>query len=283
MASNTDLLSALGLPSLPSSSPDTVAALMWAREVLQKHTKTTYEVQDPKGIDELKAIKVGGVDQWLHIRSRNRNNPIILYLHGGPGFPMIGWGGIDITFRPWEDYFTVVHWDQRQTGKSYYPADDNNNPLTVNQFITDTEEVIQYLKTYLSQEKIFILGHSWGSVLGMHMIKRHPDWVHAYIGVGQVVNTIDNARVQYERLLYHAQEKNIPELVDRLEAIAPYPDPNNSAKSFVDNVNWIVEELSRLADETLMRHMPGDQRKNYNALSRLVSPYLTLTISILQF
>ena len=277
MSCNTDLLATLGLPSLPSTSPDTVAGLVWAREALQKHTAITYGVQDPKGIDELKAVNIGGVDQWLHIRGRNRNNPILLYLHGGPGFPMIGWGWGDATFRPWEDYFTVVHWDQRQTGKSYYPADDQNNPLTVSQFISDTEEVIQHLRAHLSQEKLFILGHSWGSVLGMHMVKRHPDWLHAYIGVGQVVNTIDNCRVQHGRLLHQAQEKNNSELAARLEAIAPYPDPNNPAKSFAENVNWMVDELASLSGEAAMHHLASDQRKRHNTLSRLISPYLTAT------
>ena len=77
---------------------------------------------------------------------------------------------------PWEDYFTVVQWDQRQIGKSYYAADDKNNPLTVQQFIEDAEDIIRYLRDYLKKEKIFLLGHSWGSVLGMHMVRRHPEF-----------------------------------------------------------------------------------------------------------
>ena len=116
IAANIDLSTALGIPPLPSHSPDTIAALLWAREVLQKHLTTTYAVKDPKGIEELKPVKIGGVDQWLHIRGRNRNNPVLLYLHGGPGAPNIGF--FDAIQRPWEDYFTVVQWDQRQTGKS---------------------------------------------------------------------------------------------------------------------------------------------------------------------
>ena len=122
-------LSALGLPPLPSQSSEAIGTLLWAREVLQQHLTITYAVKDPKGVEELKSIKIGGVDQWVHIRGRNRNNPILLFLHGGPGFSMIGL--MDAIQRPWEDYFTVVQWDQRQTGKSYYSANDETNPLTV--------------------------------------------------------------------------------------------------------------------------------------------------------
>ena len=280
MTKNIDL-SALGLPPLPSSSPDTIAALLWAREVLQQHLTTTYAVRDPKGIEELKPVKIGGVDQWLHIRGRNRNNPVLLYLHGGPGSSMIGL--MDAIMRPWEDYFTIVLWDQRQTGKSYYPANDETDPLTVQGMAADTEEVIQYLRSHLKQDKLFVLGHSWGSVLGMHMAKRHPDWLHAYIGVGQVVNVMDNERVICERLLSHAKEQKEEQLVAKLEAIAPYPNPADPVKSFIENGEFIRWELSRLAGETMMHLLPHEGVTNYDellkmwAFDRLISPHLTLT------
>jgi len=275
MTKSIDPAAMLGIPPLPSHSPDTIAALLWAREVLQKHQSTIYAVKDPKGIEELKPVKIGGVDQWLHIRGRNRNNPVLLSLHGGPGAPMIG--GMDATARPWEDYFTVVFWDQRQTGKSYYPADDENAPLTVKQFIEDTEEVIQYLRDYLNQDKLFVMGHSWGTVLGMHMAKRHPDWLHAYIGVGQVVNLMDNEQVVYERLLSHAKEQKETELVAKLEAIAPYPDPNNPETSFRNNSLLVRTELSRLAGETMVHNLLWDDALEMWNFSQVISQHLTLT------
>jgi pimeloyl-ACP methyl ester carboxylesterase len=266
------LSATLGIPPLLSSSPDTIAALLWAREVLQQHLTTTYAVNDPNGIEELKPIKVGGVDQWLHIRGRNRNNPILLYLHGGPGFANIGL--MDAIQRPWEDYFTVVQWDQRQTGKS---ANDETEPLTLDQLIEDTEEVVQYLQHHLNQEKLFLLGHSWGSVPGMHLVKRHPDWLHAYIGIGQVVNMMDSERVLYERLFSHAKEQKESQLIDRLEAIAPYPNPDYPEKSFVENGEFVRRELSRLAGETGMHHLPPDEMATMFNFERAISPHLTLT------
>lgn len=275
MSNNSDFSTALGIPPLLSHSPDTIAALLWTREILQQHLTTTYVVKDPNGIEELKPVNIGGIDQWLHIRGRNRNNPILLYLHGGPGFPNIGF--MDAIQRPWEDYFTIVQWDQRQTGKSYYPANDDNDPLTVEQFVEDSEEVVQYLRSHLNQDKLFVLGHSWGSVLGMQLAKRHPDWLHAYIGVGQVVNGMDNQRVFYERLLDHAREQKESQLIAKLEAIAPYPDPDSPEKSFVESCASLQEALSRLAGETGMHHVLSDEMANMFNFERAISPHLTLT------
>ena len=274
-------LSDLGVPPLPNHNSDTIGALLWAREVLQDHLKSTYAVTGPEGIDELSCIKIGGVDQWLHIRGRNRKNPVLLYLHGGPGTAMIGW--MDAIQRPWEDYFTIVQWDQRQTGKSYYPADDDNNPLTVARFVEDTEEVIQHLQRYLNQKKLFVLGHSWGTVLGMYMVKKHPDWLHAYIGLGQVVNMMDNEKTIYERLLAHAIRLEEKKLVSKLKAIGPYPNLQDPGRSFIEQSQFVRWELSRIAGETMMHRLPHDGVVNYDealkiiSLDRLTSPHLSLT------
>lgn len=272
-----DLTATLGVPPLPSHGSETIGALLWAREVLQQHLTTTYAVKDPKGVEELKPVKIGDIDQWLHIRGRNRNNPVLLYLHGGPGSPAIG--TMDAIQRPWEDYFTVVHWDQRQTGKSYYPANDETAPLSVQQMVEDTEAVIDYLRRHLQQDKVFLLGHSWGSVLGMHLVKRRPDWLHAYIGVGQVVNWMEAEKMIYERLLSHAREQKDNQLIFRLEAIIPKLDADypEREESFAENCGFVRRELSRLTGETLMHHLFWEDALKIMAFDRLISPHLTLT------
>ena len=270
-------LATLGLPPLPSHSSETISALLWAREIVQKHLATTYKINDPKGIEELKPINIGGVDQWLHIRGRNHNNPILLYLHGGPGCSMIG--ARDSALLSWEDYFTVVRWDQRQTGKSYYPAKDETDPLTINQFLSDTEEVIQYLQCQFNQKKIILLGHSWGSILGMHMVKRHPEWIHAYIGIGQVVNWMANEEVLFKRLYNHAEEQQDMELLSKLKTIAPYPDPDKPAISFVKNTDFLRMSLQQISGEVGTHHYsrPHSEYIQSLAFERLISPHLTLT------
>ena len=263
-----------GLPPLPSNSPDTIAALMWAREVLQEHQKRLYAVEDPEGIEELTSVTIGGVEQWLHIRGRNRNNPVLLFLHGGPGGGMIGF--MDAWQRGWEDYFTVVQWDQRQTGKSYYPADDENNPLTIERFVSDTEEVIQYLRSHLEKDKLFVVGASWGTALGMYMVKRHPEWLHAYVAIGQVVNIMENERLLYERALGHAKAQNKDELIAKLESIAPYPDPNRVVDSFMENLVLARRALSDLGREALTHNQSWDDFIRMWTFSNLISPHLTV-------
>ena len=277
MSKNIDIPLALGLPSLPFNSPDAIAALMWAREVLQQQLATTYAVTDPKGIEELKPVKIGGVAQWLHIRGRSRSNPVLLWLHGGPGGPVIGCA--DAVLRPLEDYVTVVQWDQRQTGKSYYYADDGANPLTVQQHIEDAEAVIRYLREYLDKDKLFIVGASWGSVLGMHIVKYHPEWLYAYIGIGQIVSWIDGETILYNRLLCLAKEQNKNDLIEKLETITPLLDADYPIreKSWADNCAFVRRELSRLAGETGMRHLFWDDALRMLNFDKLISPHLTLT------
>ena len=277
MTNPVDIPAAFGLPPLPSTSPDTIAALMWAREVMQKHQTTTYAVTDPNGIEELKPVRIGGVEQWLHIRGRNRNNPVLLFIHGGPGSAIIG--ALDGIQRPWEDYFTVVTWDQRQTGKSYYPADDDNAPLTVQQFVEDTEEVIQYLRDYLAKDKLFLLGASWGTTLGMFMVKLHPEWIHAYVGVGQTVSSLKATRAIYERVQGHALEQGEHDLAKKMESLIGQLDsgPSHCEKVVAEHGFLVRRQLSRFAGEAFMHHASFADMSRIFKFNSLISPHLTLT------
>lgn len=130
-------------------------------------------------------IPVGGTELQILIRTENTQNPVLLYLHGGPGHSLIPWAEAatgDLTRD-----FTVVYYDQRGTGLSLdETADPDLN--TMERFLTDCLEVVQYLKERYGQEKICLIGHSWGSVLGMRMISRYPEHFSGYIGIGQIVH-----------------------------------------------------------------------------------------------
>ena len=276
MSTHKAISAAFGFSIPPSAGPEALPNLLWAREVLQKHITDSYAVTDPKGIEELTPIKIGGVEQWIHIRGRDRNNPILLWLHGGPGGAAIGAIG-DAVLRPWEDYFTLVMWDQRQTGKSYYQQNDETDPLTVQQFIDDTEELVRYLRNYLQKDKIFLLGASWGTVLGMHMVRHRPEWLYAYIGIGQVVNSVNAERMLYDRLISHAKEQNKDELVSKVRSLRVKLDCNypERERSFADHAIFVRRELSELARETLTHHMSYDAFVNMWNLQKLISPHLT--------
>ena len=112
-------------------------ALLYGRKAIQDYNRSVYGVRSSEGIEMLKSVPIGGVDQWIHVRGRNKDNPILLFLHGGPGWPHIGWH--DANQRPWENYFTVIQWDQRQAGKSYFPMRKGGDSISIKQYVSDAE------------------------------------------------------------------------------------------------------------------------------------------------
>lgn len=182
------------------------------------------EALPPGGIHELEALEIGGIKQWISVRGANPANPILLFIHGGPGAPVMpeSW-----TFqRPWEDYFTVVQWDQRGAGKTFAAAGGKPDPsMSIDRMQADTEELITYLRRTYGKDKIYVMGYSWGSILGLKVAQRHPEWLYAYIGVGQVVNGRRNEAVGYAETLAEARARGNETAVRELEALAPYPGP----------------------------------------------------------
>jgi proline iminopeptidase len=177
----------------------------------------------PGGIHELKTVEIGGIKQWISVRGNNRANPILLFLHGGPGSPMMpeSW-----TFqRPWEDFFTVVQWDQRGAGKTFSEAKRHpDKSMTIEEMQADAEELIELLQRTYGKKKIFLLGHSWGSILGLRVAQHRPDLLYAYIGVGQVVNGAQNEVVGYQETLAKAEAMGNQKAIKELKALAPYPN-----------------------------------------------------------
>lgn len=177
----------------------------------------------PNGVDTMVEVPINGTEQWLSIRGRDRRNPILLVLHGGPASPSMP---ADYTYQsPWEDYFTVVQWDQRGTGKTYAANTEQQMApgMTIEGMTDDAAQVVAYLRTHYDKQKIFLMGHSWGTVLGTRLAQEHPDWFYAYIGVGQVVNVRRNEAMGYAFALRQATLQGNLEAIKELKAIAPYP------------------------------------------------------------
>ncbi|MGA7316270.1 MAG: alpha/beta hydrolase [Silvibacterium sp.] len=144
------------------------------------------KVTRSRGVDETQYVQIGGIDQFISIRGENRSNPVILFLHGGPAnaqSPFLQ------EFVPWEKYFTVVNWDQRGSGRTY----GKNGPATpgmdtpaaaLDRLTDDAIEVAQYASRRLDKRKIILVGHSWGAVLGLSVVKRRPDLFYAFVATG---------------------------------------------------------------------------------------------------
>lgn len=201
------------------------AALLY-RRYLQHRVAEERAITSPSGINSLQSVRIGGIDQWIEVRGQNVNNPILLFIHGGPGIAFIPLAGA--WQASWERYFTVVQWDQRGAGKTYTSNDKELQRRTMNvpQMEQDTLEVVNYLRNRFKREKIFVLGHSWGSVLGLWLAHEHPELVYTYVGVGQVINTEQNEVVGYQDALKEGHKRHNEQAVKALESIAPYPPPN---------------------------------------------------------
>ena len=196
------------------------------------------KIVSPDGIQQQLLLHIGGIDQWISIRGRNVHNPILLVLHGGPGSPEApaAW-----TFQsPWEDYFTVVEWDQRGTGKTYAANTKTAMApgMSIDGMADDAAQVVRYLRRRFGRKKIFLMGHSWGSVLGVTLAQRHPDWFYAYIGVGQVVDFRRGEHIGYEWALHQAEAHHNAEAVKELKAIAPYPGNTLTIKRVGVRSKW---------------------------------------------
>jgi pimeloyl-ACP methyl ester carboxylesterase len=182
-------------------------------------------IRSPAGIDRLESVRIGGIDQWIHVRGEDTNNPLLLFIHGGPG---IGFIAMARTFqRPWEKHFTVVQWDQRGAGKTYATNDRElqRRTMTVSRMEQDTLELVNYLRTQFKRDRIIVMGVSWGSILGVWLAHEHPGLIDAYVGVGQAVNMKVNSQTAYEDALQVARTRNLVEAVSDLERIQPYPPP----------------------------------------------------------
>jgi proline iminopeptidase len=199
-------------------------ALIW-RVSLQTATRSARANIDPKvGIDELFKTEIGGIQQWVHARGVNRSDPVLLYLHGGPGTSMMAFESM--FQNPLEQHFIVVHWDQRGVGKTYRenPNLDYAPTVTYDRMIKDASEMLDLVRKRYGKEKIIVLGHSWGSMLALGLLDVRSDGIAAYVGTGQLIDAIRGQVAGYAVTLAEAKKQNNLQAVKALESIAPYPD-----------------------------------------------------------
>lgn len=160
--------------------------------------KKRYRILSSNGIDEKLYVNINGQEQYVFIKGMDVNSPIILNLHGGPANPD--------AFFTYEfakeiiDEFTYVSWDQRGCGRTYYKnkcTDPQNKSADFEQAIKDVDELVKYLCMRFNKDKVILMGHSYGSLLGASYVSRHPERVEKYIGIGQAVSIKDTQKMNY--------------------------------------------------------------------------------------
>lgn len=175
----------------------------------------------PGSVAALEPVALGGVKQWVVMRGHSARLPVLLFLSGGPGGTELGW--LRRHQAALERHFLVVVWEQRGAGKSYPLTLTDRSRMTPEQYVSDGLELVAYLRRRFRQDKVFVMGHSWGSFLGVWLVQRRPEWFHAYVGVGQMTSALEDDRVGYAYVLGRAQRDGDVALVARLARNGPPP------------------------------------------------------------
>jgi pimeloyl-ACP methyl ester carboxylesterase len=165
-------------------------------------------------ISEKIFVNIGGVKQGMFIRSKNTDNPVLLFLHGGPGFPNYF---LFEKFNPGlEDYFTVCYWEQRGGGLSFTPKVTIKS-MTLEQLTTDAIEVTNYLRERFRKEKIYMLAWSGGTTIALPAASKAPELFHAYIAMGQITRQAESERIAYDFMIKQLTELNDQRSVKELK------------------------------------------------------------------
>lgn len=179
----------------------------------------TPKISGPNSVASLETINLGNVDQSILIRGKDTSRPILLFIHGGPGMPMMYMG--HKFQRTLEEHFIVVHWDQRGAGKSYY-SDLDPNTILISQYLADSKELVKYLTDRFDKEKVTLVCHSWGTYIGSILVHENPEMFDAYVGIGQVVNGNRARLIQRKLLLIEARKRNDLKAIQELEEKGDY-------------------------------------------------------------
>ena len=214
----------------------------------------------PNGIASMEKVKLGGVDQWLIIRGQDVNKPVLLFLSGGPGGSE---AARVIRFnQELEKHFVVVIWEQRGCGKSY-PSLNPKADLTIDQYTSDIIELTDILRARFDENKIYLMGHSWGSIIGVRAVQERPDLFHAYIGFSQMVDALETDKLIYQMMMEHSIKTGDIAFVNTLEAqgeppylgespIQPYSTLFGREYSVYEYTNIKSEEYRRDGDILLL-------------------------------
>jgi len=206
------LAAALALPACETPAPQRDEATSICTSPAQKMREDAF-------------VLLGGIEQWVTIRGDSCANPVVLFLHGGPGNTLSPYA--DAIYAGWEKSFTLVQWDQRGAGRTYGrstpPAE---SALTIERMAEDGIQLATYLTRHLGKRKIILVGGSWGSILGVHMVKSRPDLFHSYVGVSQIVSYRENQAASYAKVLALARTAGDQRTGSALEALGPPPWEN---------------------------------------------------------
>jgi pimeloyl-ACP methyl ester carboxylesterase len=195
--------------------------LQLARAALRR--ASTPPIGAAEGIASLEQVVLNGHPHWILLRGRDKSMPLLLFVHGGPGSAEMALAHRSMNLL--EEHFVCVNWDQRGAGKSFAPKPDPRT-MTISQFVDDVIALIEVLRARFHQEKVFLVGHSWGTVLAMKVAAARPDLLHALVAVSQVVDMQRGEKISYGFVLDRARAAGNRKAMRALQKIGapPYAD-----------------------------------------------------------
>lgn len=223
----------------------TLSTLLLTRLFLQKKTlRQAARAVSPNGLSAVETLTLGGVRQSILIQAADLTKPVLLVLHGGPAmpFPGVGCRMVDytacLTTHELMKEYILVFWDQRGIGKSNGP-DAQRAPFNREQLVTDCLELIDVLRDRFAQDKIYLAASSWGTLLGIEAAARHPEKLHAYIALSQIVNWAESDKLLCDWALRQAHAQGNRKAIRELTRIGapPYLDE----KTWPILRNWAVK------------------------------------------
>lgn len=177
---------------------------------------THYALSLSSAIDTVESPQIGGIRQHILIKGKDVSNPVLLFLHGGPGGSVLSYA--DKFTSRLQEHFVVVQWDQRETGKTL-ELNTSNTPLTFALFQQDTYELIRFLLEKFGEKKLYLVGHSWGTALGFQMAKQYPELIHGFIAIGAMTSQLESEQIALDLLKKKVREKKNTMATGELEIV----------------------------------------------------------------
>lgn len=200
------------------------------------------KIDTENGIQESTYIDIDGMKQYIQIRGENTENPVMIFIHGGPASPM---GYVSAYYqKELESELTIINYDQRGCGRTYYANDCDAN-ADIDLLVDDLNAIVEYAKERFGKEKVIIAGHSWGTVIGSIYVQEHPENVSCYIGISQITNLYENklnaARTALEKdeIKGTEDEQKLTELIERMSKASEYDDMS------LDDLSQLVSITSK--------------------------------------
>jgi pimeloyl-ACP methyl ester carboxylesterase len=231
------------------------AAFLTQRSIRQARTAATLKIESARGIVEERFARIGGIDQWIGIRGEDRDNPVLLVIHGGPGS---SYSIFAPHLRSWEKHFTIAQWDQRGGGRTLARTGPRGSgEMSMDQLIRDGIEVAEYLCSRLRVSRIFLLASSFGSTFGLQIARRRPDLFYAYIGADQNVGMVRGSDQNHREVLERLRHCGLGRGVKALQQIG------------ADPTHWTCDDFNAVARWT-MKSDPSGYRRTMKLLKDAV-------------